>query len=378
MQKSDVIVIGAGVIGCSIALELAERGLEVTLVERGAPGGEASSVAAGILAARIEYASDPAMGALSVESRELHAEQAARLREEGLDVGFRRHGALLVAIDPARLEALARGYEAHRIAYERLDPEGLRALEPQLSSELQRGLFLPDEASLEPPRLLSALVASAEKRGVRLLRAIARGVRIERGRARGIELEGEPRRLDGGAVVVATGSWSSLLAPEQVEALAPLRRVEPVRGQLVHLEAPSSLLGRVVFGEGGYVVPRGDGRYVVGATSEPVGFDPRITAHGVRHVLDRGLTLLPALERASFVEARANLRPASPDGRPLVGRGAADGLFLATGHFRNGILLAPITARLIAGLVTRSIDEATDPRLSLLSPTRAFDALERR
>ncbi len=371
-ERPDVVVIGAGIIGCSIALELAGRGRRVAVIERGVPGAEASTVAAGILAPHVEHPDDSLLASLGEESRELHATWAERFRaDDGIDVGFRRTGALVVAHAPEAIDARCASHAAHSVAFERLDGTGARAIEPALSGRIESAVLLPSEAQVEPPKLLRAIALASELAGVRFVRSLVRGVRIDRDRVTGVELESG--MLEAPTVVVAAGSWTSLV-PGAGGSGSPegraLRDVVPVRGQLVHCEAHPRLVRRVVFGSGGYVVPRGDGRYVCGATTEDAGFEKETTLGGIHSVLERALVVIPELAAARFVSHHVNFRPGTRDGRPLIGRGAADGLLIASGHYRNGILLAPITAALIAGLVTNEPGRADDPRLTALDPLR--------
>lgn len=366
-ERADVIVIGAGIIGCSLALELAERGRAVTVIERGVPGAEASTVAAGILAPHVEHPDDPLLASLGEESRELHARWAERFRErEKIEVGFRRTGALVVAHAPEAIDARAASHRAHGVAHERLSGTEVRTIEPALSPGIEAAIALPEEAQIEPPRFLRAVALACEQSGVRFVRSVVRGVRVERDRVVGIDVEEGLREAP--VVVVAAGSWTSLVPGAGSAAQGgSLREVQPVRGQLVHCEAHPRLVSRLIFGSGGYIVPRGDGRYVFGATTEEVGFEKETTVGGVHQVLERALVVVPGLASARLVGHGVSFRPGTPDGRPLVGPGAAEGLWIATGHYRNGILLAPVTARLLAASIA---GEPPDPRLAALSPSR--------
>jgi glycine oxidase len=370
-EHPDIVVVGAGIIGCAIALELASHERRVAVIERSVPGAEASTVAAGILAPHVEHPDDALMASLGEESRELHAAWATRFREaERIEVGFRRTGALVVGHSPGALDARVAHHASSGVSHERLDGAGARALEPALSPRVESAILLPDEAQVEPPRLLRALALACELAGVRFVRSVVRGVRADGDRVRGVELE--EGTLDAPVVVIAAGSWTSLVPGAGGPLRAggrggTLRDVHPVRGQLVHAEAHPRLVTRLVFGSGGYVVPRGDGRYVCGATTEEAGFERDATLGGIHQVIERALVVVPGLASARLAGHAVSFRPGTPDGRPLLGRGALDGLWIASGHYRNGILLAPITAALLGRAIR---GQGEDPRLAQLSPAR--------
>ena len=363
-SRADVVIVGAGLIGCSIAMALANEGLHVALIEKSVPGAEASSVAAGILAPVIEHLADDTMRMLGIESRNLHQKQATKLlAEEGMDVGYRASGALWAG-PHATSAARASKLHALRIPHTLLDRAGIATHEPAIDVAIESALLLPEEASIEPTRLLRALLLACERKKVRVVRGVVRGL-LGSERTEGVELEGEHIRA--GHVVLAAGSWSSFL-PSDARLAEVLRQVKPIRGQLVHGEAHPRLLQRVIFGGGTYIVPRGDGRYVCGATMEDAGFDREATFGGIHEVLHGALAIAPALRHAKLTQHAVNFRPATSDGRPMIGETDRPGLLLATGHHRNGILLAPITAQLIAQhIVKRS------PFPAGLSPLR-FEA----
>jgi glycine oxidase len=336
------------------------------VLERSIPGAEASSVAAGILAPLVEHDEPGPMRALGIASRELHATTSQALREEtGLDVGFVRSGVMQLALDDdaaARLERTAAQVRDGRI--EKLDARLAREREPAITESVRLAIDLPEEAQVEPKVLLRALALSAERAGARFSSGVSvRGLRIEGERVRGIE-------TDDGLVpcahaIIAAGSWTSLV-PGLSSAHA--RAIRPVRGQLLHVELRAPICRRIVFGDGAYVVPRRDGRVVCGATSEEVGFSKEVTLAGVLDVGARAARLVPGLAAARFVMPDVSFRPASSDGLPLIGPAGPSGLWLATGHFRNGILLAPATAELVSAMVSGEpcalpIDASTfDPR----------------
>ena len=346
-----VVIIGAGVMGCATALELSRRGVrDIIVLERAVPGAEASSAAAGMLAAQVE-SKDDAERALFVRAREGYAAWAADLREaSGVDIGHRRSGALTIATTPDEAERLRARVEADRafgLRAELLDPAAARKVEPELSPDITSAAWFPDEAQVDPPQLLRALVAAIARAGV-IVRSGATVASIveEQGRCSGVALDSrEVLRAD--AVVLAAGSWSSLV-PGVPSTLPPVR---PVRGQLVMLEERPPRLSSIVFHHHAYVVPRGDGRVICGSTMEHVGHRREVTAAGVQSILATAMRIAPGLGAAELSRAWCNFRPHS-DGGPHVGRSSVPGLFLATGHHRNGILLAKTTAEAVAAAVT--------------------------
>jgi glycine oxidase len=362
---ADVVVIGGGIMGCAIAHQLAIRGARTVVLERSVPGAEASSVAAGILAPRIEQSRGAALR-IGIDSLERHAPLAARLRDElGIDVGLRLCGAIALAWDERELRELeARAATLGSTAEaELLDGDEARRREPKISRQAIGALDLPREAQVEPPLLLRAIALAAERAGAVFRSGSAvRQVRVERDRARGVVLE--DGSLDAGHVIVAAGSWTALVPGLPAD---PASRVRPIRGQLVHAELRPPIARRVLFGAGAYVVPRPDGRVVCGATMEDVGFRKEATLGGIGEVIARAIRIAPDLAGAAIGAHAVSFRPWSPDDLPLVGAAGPDGLWLATGHHRNGILLAPLTASVIADLVTDGRTtiadaDAMDPR----------------
>lgn len=349
-HELDVAVVGGGIIGLAVARAARARGLSVTLLERGELGAGASHVAAGMLApvSEAEYGeAGRQLLELGVDSLARWPAFARELAEEsGIDPGLRRSGALMLARDRDEAEALERERELRDglgLRTRRLRASEARALEPALAPTLRLALEAPDDHSVDPRLAVAALVASARAAGVSLRpgTAVAR-LLVDGERVHGVELE-DGERLQAGTVVAASGAWAGELAGLPAAAGVPVR---PVKGQILRLRDPagSGLLGRVLRFEGGYVVPRGDGRYVLGATVEERGFDTSLTAGGVLELLREARELLPGLSELVLEELGAGLRPGTPDNLPLIGRGALEGLVWATGHHRNGILLAPLTA----------------------------------
>ncbi len=367
-MSAEVLVVGGGVVGCTVALRLAQRGLRTRVLERSVPGAEASTVAAGILAPLVEHEGDGDALALGRESRELHGALARELSETlAIDVGFRRSGVLRVALEGAdddRADAalLARAIEVgDRV--ERLDAAALRRAHADVTESARGAVALLDEAQLEPTTLLRAIAIAAERAGARFESGrTVREVVVSGDRARGVRVDGEVLEAD--HVVVAAGSWTSLVGGLP----ASIARVRPVRGQVITCELRPALRGPMLFGAGGYVVPRPDGRIVCGATTEHAGFAKELTLGGLASVAESATALVPRLASAAILSHAVSFRPLADDARPLVGRTGVDGLWLASGHYRNGILLAPITAEIlareIAGEVAHPLAASIDPRRS--------------
>jgi glycine oxidase len=345
-----VAIIGGGVMGCATALALTARGADVVLVERAVPGAEASSAAAGILGAQVELHGRADDAALFVRAREAWRGWALALRDaSGIDVGWRCNGILRVARDEAGSEELAREVAWQRgkgMRAELLSGSEARGVEPELAEGVLAAAHFPDDAQVDPPSLLRALMAIL----ARDPRAIVRtGTTVERLVVEGDRCVGvllDPGELRADATVLAAGSWSSLVPG--VPATVPT--VRPVRGQIVLLDERPPRLRVTVFGAGGYVVPRGDGRVLCGSTMEHVGFRKEVTAGGVHSILASALACVPSLERATLAGSWSNFRPHA-EGGALVGASPLPGLVLATGHHRNGILLAKVTADAAADAV---------------------------
>lgn len=340
-----IVVVGAGVMGCATALELASRGVkDILLLERAVPGAEASSAAAGMLAAQLESSpEDDEELARFVEARDAYEAWAIALRDAtGVDVGYRRSGALEIVRDDHALEQARARIERHRargLRAELLDRKQTLAVERAVADDVAHAVHYPDEAQVDPPQLLRALVAAVARAGIVVRSGATVSSLVREGdRCAGVSLDGkEMVRAD--AVLLAAGSWSSLV-PGIPDSLP---RVRPVRGQLVMLEQRPPALRTILTADHAYVVPRGDGRVVCGSTMEDVGHVRGVTAEGVQKILASAIALSPSLGAAEFTKTWCNFRP-HVQGRPLVGASPLPGLFLATGHHRNGILLAKQTA----------------------------------
>jgi len=346
----DVLVIGAGVMGCASALALARRRISTCVLERSVPGAEASSAAAGILGAQAEAHADGPMARLCLASRARFPGWVAELAEHTrLDVGYRPSGVVHASFDSDELAKIVHGIQWQREAelpFEVLDGRAARALEPALAESVVGAVRFPDDAVIDPPSLLRALRIAAERAGaVFRSGSLVRRIVVEGGRARGVALE-DGTRIEAATVVLAAGSWSTLVDG----APLPADAVRPARGQIVELCSALPRVRSVVYGPRCYFSPRDDGRVLVGSTLEFVGFRPGVTAQAVRDLLDAAIELAPILGDAAVGRTWSSFRPHTKDELPLLGHTSVQGLLLATGHFRNGILLAPLTAEIIAAL----------------------------
>jgi glycine oxidase len=351
-MDTELAVIGAGIIGLATAWRVAERGMAVTLVDPD-PASGASRVAAGMLApvSELHYGEEPLLH-LGLASRDRYGTFVAELEDAaGQDTGFRDDGTLQVAFDTddlAFLSDLHRFQEELGIPAETLTARESRRLEPMLAPSVRGGLFAPQDGSVDPRRLTAALLVAAEKAGVRLVRDRAAALLVERDNAVGVRL-GDGSELRADKVLLAAGCWSNELAGLPPDAVPQIR---PVKGQLIRLHTKVPFLTRstrgIVRGSSIYLVPRADGEIVMGATQEELGFDTTVTAGGLWELLRDARELLPGITELAVTEICAGLRPGSPDNAPVLGPAALPGLYLATGHFRNGVLLAPVTADVMA------------------------------
>ncbi len=345
---SDVLVVGGGVIGCGVAWTLAARGASVTLLEPRSVGDGASRASAGMLAPFSEGRHDRALQTLGARSLARYDGFVQALADRGWPVPYTRIGSIDVACDQtaaAALAIVASQLGRDDVGCEVLDQAALRALEPTVCSDALAGLIVPSHGAVDVPALVTALWHSAASHGVRLIPA--RAHRISRA-ASGVQVETSDGQFTASRVVLAAGCWAGQIA---IDGVAPLP-VHPVRGQLLVLRTGSPVLTHTLWGPGCYLVPWADGTILVGATVEHAGFDERSTAAGVEQLLRAATTLVPELAQAAFVDVRVGLRPGTRDDRPIVGRSReVEGLIYATGHYRNGALLAPLTCDGVADLV---------------------------
>ncbi|MFC3576380.1 glycine oxidase ThiO [Streptomyces yaanensis] len=356
---SDVLVIGGGIIGLVTAWRAAQRGLTTAVVDP-EPGGGAAQVAAGMLAAvtELHYGEQTLLG-LNLESARRYPDFAAELTAfTGQDLGYRRCGTLAVALDAddrAHLRELHALQQQSGLESEWLNGRECRRLEPMLAPGVRGGLRVDGDHQVDPRRLAAALVAACERAGVVFHRVWAERLTLLRERAAGVRTT-DGTDLAAGQVVLAAGSLSGRLAGVPDEVLPPVR---PVKGQVLRLTVPkryapflSRTVRAVVRGSQVYLVPRESGELVVGATTEELGWDTTVTAGGVYELLRDAHELVPGITELPLIETRAGLRPGSPDNAPLLGPTALDGLLLATGHYRNGVLLTPVTGDAMAHVLT--------------------------
>jgi glycine oxidase len=373
-QQVDVAVIGGGIVGLSVAWRAAGRGMSVVLLERGTIGtGGASRVAAGMLAPVSEVEYGPGgrrVLELGLRSARMWPRFAAELEAvSGRRVGLSTSGTLMLARDEDEARELERKLTFRAslgLRAERLRPSEARAREPSLAPTVRLALWAPDDHAVDPRLALAALRGACETTGVALREhaAVAELELDESGaRVRGVVLQ-RGERVRAARVVVAAGAWSAQI--EGVPAGVPVR---PVKGQTLRLRDPAGpglLRGAVRF-EGGYLVPRAEGRYVLGATVEERGFEDAPTAGAIYELLRDAHELVPGVSELEIEELCVGLRPGTPDNAPAIGPGALPGLVWASGHYRNGILLAPLTAELVAGVLA---GEPADPLLSACAPAR--------
>lgn len=367
-DRTDVVVVGGGAIGCAIAWELAKAGVAVALLEARRIAEEASGVAAGMLTPLAESPRPGPFTDLAVAALREYPAVATELRESsGVDIEYVPSGVLRVALtDDQELSAhtAMQWQMGLGIQLQWLDAAALRQLEPGITPDARGALYSPDEGHVRAPRLTTALAAAAGHRGAEIRQGTpVTGLLTDGQRVTGVRTQaGE---IHAGHVVLAAGAWTELLTGD-VHTVLPVR---PVKGQILSLAAMPVPFHHIIFTAGtAYLVPKADGTIVVGATQEEAGFDKRVTLRAVNWLLDGAVRLAPGLGNAEVRELWAGLRPGSPDGMPVLGPLPGwEGITVASGHFRNGILLAPITGQLIAQILTKGQAERD---LSPFSPGR--------
>ncbi len=354
MKTYDVAIIGGGIIGATIALELAREKLTVVVLDRRQPGREASWAAAGMLSPAPDSSRDVPLVPLSRRSLQLYPEFVASIEDEsGKATGYARTGALEIfcgAKGQADRDATVAEHRRLGLSAEPVALETARQWETSIGRSAAAASWLPDECTVEPRLLIDAVLGATQHHGIEIRSDCeVTGLLQLGGRCLGLAARGED--IMAGAVVIAAGCYSAQIL--EASALAFCAPTRPVRGQMLGLRSDSVRLRRVVRSHRAYLVPRGDGRIVAGSTLEEVGFKKQVTPAGISHVLEGALELFPLLAEAEVLETWSGLRPGTPDDLPIIGPTEIEGLLIATGHYRNGILLAPVTAKLIRNCLTR-------------------------
>lgn len=354
MNTFDVAIVGGGLIGVSSAFELARRKLRVVVLDRQQPGREASWAAAGMLAPGPESPGSAALVPLMQESFRLYPDFVRAIEENsGKQTDFRRDGTLEIffgADGESARDRFAREQQRLGIPVEAVSLETAREMERSLGASAVAAAWLPEEASIDPRLLMEAALSAARKRGVEVRSNFDVTALDRRGR-RFVGVISGNEKISARHVAITAGCFSGA----QNGDLARYAPTHPVRGQMIALRPRAStqeMLRRVLRSANGYLVPRSDGRILAGSTLENAGFEKIVTSAGLGSILHAAAELVPALADAEAVEAWAGLRPGTPDGLPILGPTDAEGLFVATGHYRNGVLLAPITAKLVAQWIT--------------------------
>jgi glycine oxidase len=367
-SSPHVIIVGAGVIGCACAYELASAGARVSVFDVRRVGLGASQASAGVLAPFIEGHDSGPLLELGRRSLDLYDHFVQRVTaSSGLTFQYTRGGTLEVALsagEASRLQRASATLTAQGVEARWLDRAALLEKEPLVTPEADGGLFIGAQGMVGVPDFMDAMASAAMRAGATLALE-TRVVSIDRAADGQVAVETQNGRSLADRVILAAGTWSGQVPVAGAASI----EVKPIRGQLLHLSWQTAQpLRHVLWSAHGYLVPWLNGRVLVGATVEDVGFEERATAEGVAGLLNAGCELVPQLWQASFTEVRVGLRPASPDGLPVIGPSSAvPGLVYAAGHYRNGVLLAPLTAALVRNLV---FGGGNDPALPMVSPAR--------
>jgi glycine oxidase len=343
----NVLVVGGGIIGCATALELARAGCRVTVFERATPGAEASSAAAGLLVP-IDDSSETSFARLALASWRLYPDVVRDLEARtGIDIEYVTRGTIYPTSASRTARDVSQWADLAEFGVEVLEDAGIQRREPALSPRIRHAIFVKGDHWLNNQRLVLAYAQAAASSGVELRSGcnVSRVI-VEGGRARAVVTEGE--RIDGDAVLLAAGAWTG----ELMATLGARLRIEPRRGQMIALAHVPAVVTHCVHGEV-YLIPRPSGELLIGATVERAGFQRAVTAEGISSLLQSAIELVPALRDLPIARTWCGFRPWAPDSLPVLGPWPGiDGLFIATGHFRNGIMLAPITARLMTEWIT--------------------------
>lgn len=350
MKTYDAVIAGGGLIGASIALELASAGLKVGVFDAQKPGREASWASGGMISPSPETPATACLLPLSLASVRLYPEFLRRVEElSGKRVGYRKEGALEIYLTDPGTNEIPEILEEHRAAglgAEALSSQQACELEPSLTAEIRAAILRHDEASLDSRILTEGTLEAAQRKGAEIYSGNgAKALWVEGNVCKGLQVE--TGRVEARWTVIAAGCFSA-----RIEGAAQYAPVVPAKGQMIALRYNEVQIKRDLWCNHMYLVPREDGRIIAGSTIEYDGFDRSVTASGMKKILTNAISLVPALEKARIEETWAGLRPDTPDHLPILGPTDREGLLIATGHFRGGILLAPVTAHLIRDWVT--------------------------
>lgn len=354
----EVLIIGGGVIGLTLARALRKRGIEeIAVVDKGKFGREASFAAAGMLSPQVEADKDDYFFRFCLEANQIYPDFVGDLEEEtGIKVDFDMEGTFLIAFCEEEAEKLRKRYEWQKKAglkVEILQARQIRKLEPFISPNVFEALFFPDNGQLENRKLIAALEKYARLNKVQLI-SNTEIVKVSFEKGKIIAQTKKGQSFSAEKIVLATGAFTSCL---EIEGIRSLLNVRPIRGQMIAFQATQRFFRRVIYTERGYIVPRNDGRILVGATVEDVGFDKSVTEVGVHFLLNIGREVSPALSNLKLRDKWAGLRPMAEDACPIIGEVPGfENLFVATAHYRNGILLAPITAEILADKLVKNLE----------------------
>jgi glycine oxidase len=372
VKTADVAIIGGGIIGASIAFELAAEKLDVVVLDRQRPGLEASWAAAGMLSPGPDSPDALPLVPLAKESMRLYPLYVAAIEElSAKRTAFARNGTIEIFTSPhseTERNKMVTEFRALGIVIEPISLDTAREAEPSLGPAARAAVWLPQEATIDPRLLTQAVLAAAQRRGVEILPdSPVTSVRLDGNHCAGIITAGTT--IAAKCVIVAAGCFSG-----SIDWLARYSPTRPVRGQILALRPRGAPIARTLRSSNGYLVPRPDGRVIAGSTLEDAGFDTHVTPAGVQQILAGIMELVPGLATAQLIDSWAGLRPGTPDNLPILGPTDVRGLYMATGHYRNGILLAPATARLLSDLV---LGRAPALNIEAFSPLR-FDATQLR
>lgn len=372
-MSPEILIIGGGVIGLSLARSLKKFGAgKITILERGTPGRESSFAAAGMLAPQAETDKLDDFFDFCHESNKLYPQFAAELFDEtGVDIELDRAGTLYLAFSDEDVREINRRYVWQKgagLPIEYLTAEEIRRSEPFVSPDVREGLFFPNDRQVENRKLLLALQKFAELNEIQIVENTeVKNIVVKDGKATGAETGNGI--FSAQTIILTTGAWTSLV---KVNNLDLSFKVRPIRGQMLSFQAARRFFRHVIYSPRGYVVPRVDGRILAGATVEDVGFDKSVTGAGIDFLLERALEIAPSLANLESNDKWSGLRPAAADGMPVLGAvPEAENLFAATAHYRNGILLAPITAETLASKILNDVESRY---LQIFSPAKSRES----